>query len=95
MSRETVGTIRCAFCARDADARKNKNGKLYYACESCGLVQPHLPAFQDWMRARVKPARWPSEAPESEQEEAASPAPANDGPATAPATPKKSVFDYL
>ena len=101
MQRETIGKIICPFCATSADARKNKKGKLYFSCVKCGLVQPALPAFQDWMLEHVKidtPAN--TEAPKQEVAAIApKAAPAKDRPA--PVTeakitaPKKSIFDCL
>ena len=105
MQRETIGKITCPFCATSADARKNKKGKLYFSCMRCGLVQPALPAFQDWILENVKIGT-PSNTEAPKQDAAATApkaAPAKDRPAPVakvePAQPekpeKKSVFDYL
>lgn len=92
MNRETVGTINCPFCARVADARKNKHGKLYYSCMTCGLVQPHLPAFQEWMLQNIKIEAPNTGAPKPEATDPPAPEPA---PAQKPKQPKKSIFDCL
>lgn len=49
--RETIGTVRCPFHRRklDADVRRDKNGKLYYFCPSCGPVHPHGVGFKEWI----------------------------------------------
>lgn len=44
-----AGEVVCPFDGRTAPVRKNANGKLYYNCPGCGIVQPALAPFQDWV----------------------------------------------
>lgn len=108
MQRETIGKIECPFCSSSADARKNKKGKLYFSCARCGLVQPALPAFQDWMLEHVQidtPTGEPARADAGAAQRIAAaelalgrkletPVQA-EAPAKPTPPPKKSVFDYL
>ncbi len=51
MARDTIGTVRCPFHRRkfDAEVRRDKNGKLYFYCPSCGPVHPHGAGFKEWI----------------------------------------------
>ncbi len=44
-----AGEVACPFCRHPAPVRKNANQKLYFNCARCGIVQPALPAFQEWL----------------------------------------------
>lgn len=55
MPNETIGSVQCPFCAGDnRPVRKNANKKLYFVCPSCGIVQPNMPGFQEWILAHAK-----------------------------------------
>lgn len=34
--------------------RKNVKGKLYLNCSNCGVIQPSLPHFQEWVLENAK-----------------------------------------
>lgn len=38
MARENIGEIQCPGCANNAPLRKNKNGRLYINCATCGIL---------------------------------------------------------
>lgn len=44
-----AGECRCPFCSTDQPVRKNVKGKLYLNCSNCGVIQPSLPFFQNWV----------------------------------------------
>lgn len=51
---ETIGSVPCAFCGCKSPVRKNAKQKLYYVCpgdgdRACGIVQPNMPGFQEWI----------------------------------------------
>lgn len=54
MANEDIGEVACAHCAAASPVRKNKNGKLYYACPACGLINPTTRAGQDWMLTHAR-----------------------------------------
>lgn len=49
MANDTIGKVPCAFCSTPAPVRKNAKAKLYYVCNGCGIVQPNMPGFQEWI----------------------------------------------
>lgn len=49
-----AGECRCPFCGTDQPVRKNVNGKLYLNCSNCGVIQPSLPHFQEWVLENAK-----------------------------------------
>jgi hypothetical protein len=53
MANPDIGTITCPFeCGSTAAVRKyknEKNPKLYFSCQRCGIIRPNLPAGQDWI----------------------------------------------
>ena len=54
MANETIGKVPCAFCESTAPVRKNAKRKLYYVCGGCGIVQPNMPRFQEWILEHAK-----------------------------------------
>lgn len=93
-----VGKVGCAFCGRQASARRNSAGKLYYLCNGepgapgCGMITPNLPGGQAWMAAnlRAEPApapvtATPPAAPKTDHQ--APPAPVNVNEQPAPPAP--------
>lgn len=63
--RETCGTCECPFCRTEQPVRKNINDKFYINCTTCGVVQPALPYFQEWIleHARLYGADGPGKRP--------------------------------
>ncbi len=51
---EDVGAVVCAFCGTEQPVRVNAKGKRYYNCANCGVVQPALPFFQEWVLEHAK-----------------------------------------
>lgn len=49
--RENIGSVKCPFHRRPptSDVRRDKNGNLYYFCQSCGPVHPHGTGFTMWI----------------------------------------------
>lgn len=54
--RDTIGSVKCPFHTRrvQADVRRDKNGKLYYNCPSCGPVHPHGNGFREWILSNAR-----------------------------------------
>ncbi len=72
MANDTIGKVPCAFCAQPAPVRKNSKGKLYYVCSGCGIVQPNMPGFQEWIleKATITGAAAPAVDPLTAEERA-------------------------
>lgn len=54
MARDDIGSVCCAFCQGTAPVRKNAKSKLYYVCSGCGIVQPNMPGFQEWILSNAR-----------------------------------------
>lgn len=91
MAKPDIGEIRHQ-CGTVAGVRRDKNGGLYLACSTCGLVRMSLPGGQSWILENAtiygpagKPEPAPPPAPEPPAAKpAAAPAPK---PAAAPPPP--------
>lgn len=61
MANDTIGTVKCPLCGRDAEVRQQKGGKLYFYCapewgvwQGCGKMTPNLPEGQKWLQEHAR-----------------------------------------
>lgn len=54
MANENVGDIHCPGCDTDQHLRRNKNGRLYIACNECGNLWFNTPKGQERLNKNGK-----------------------------------------
>lgn len=94
---ETIGEVICSYCCTKQPVRRNAKGKLYINCSICGVIQPALRFFQEWILEHGKiygaekpdpaPAAPPAKSPEPDTHDAPHAEPL---PLAAQATPAKT-----
>lgn len=102
MANETIGRIKCAICAGEADVRRYSRGtkKLYWYCACCGMITPNLPGGQEYILENARlfgPGGSPDEPPEKLPEKpvnGAAPEKLPEKPVNEP-PPKRGFFDGL
>lgn len=94
---ETIGEVTCAYCCTKQPVRRNAKRKLYVNCSNCGVIQPALRFFQEWIlehctiygaeKPDPAPAAPPAKSPEPDTHDAPLAEPL---PLAAEATPPKA-----
>ncbi len=93
---EDIGAVVCAFCGTEQPVRVNAKNKKYYNCSNCGVVQPALPFFQEWLLSNAK--IYGPDRPDPSERRPSPPPAKGPGPdrrdkATAPAAPPPAASD--
>lgn len=62
---KNIGEVLCTYCCTKQPVRRNAKGKLYINCSNCGVIQPALRFFQEWIfeRCNIYGAEKPDPAP--------------------------------